>query len=96
MSFIINNKLSFTDIYQFRSSSLNSSVKNLSNDDFKYLSQEFDKNIFDLTKQNGFYPYEYMSNLEKFKDQLSSKEKFHSSLTGKKSSDKECDHGLKI
>ena len=41
MSFTINNKLSFVDSFQFQSYSLHSLVKNLSKDDFKYLSQEF-------------------------------------------------------
>ena len=63
---------------------LESLVKKLNNDDFKYLSQEFDKNKLDLVKQKGFYPYEYMTDSEKFKEKLSSKEKFYSSLTGKK------------
>ena len=40
MCFSINNKLSFIDSFQFLSSSLGSLVKNLRNDDFKYLSQE--------------------------------------------------------
>ena len=35
------------------------------NDDFKYLSQEFDNNVLDLAEQKGFYPYECMSNFEK-------------------------------
>ena len=35
--------------------------------DFQYLSQEFDNDILDLVKQKGFYPYEYMSDFEKFK-----------------------------
>ena len=63
-------------------SSLDSLVKSLSKDDFEYLSQEFDSNILDLVKQKGFYPYEYMSNFEKFKEKLPSNEKFYSSLTG--------------
>ena len=48
MSFSINNKISFIDSFQFPSSSLDSLVKNLSNGDFKYLSQEFDNNLLDL------------------------------------------------
>ena len=43
-----------------------------------------------------FYPYEYMSNLENFKEQLPSKEKFYCSLTGKKISDKEYEHVLQV
>ena len=42
MSFSINNKLSFIDSSQFLSSSLDSLVETLNNDDFEYLSQEFD------------------------------------------------------
>ena len=53
------------------------------------MSQEFDNNLLDLVKQRGFYPYEYMSNFEKFKEELLSKEKLYSPLTGKKISDKE-------
>ena len=37
-----------------------------------------------------------MSNFEKFKEQLPSKGKFYSSFTGKKISDKEYDHVLKV
>ena len=48
MSFSINNKLIFIDIFQFLSSSSDSLVKNLNKDDFKYLSQQFDNNILDL------------------------------------------------
>ena len=51
MSFRINNKLSFIDSFQLLSSSLESLVKNLAKDDFKYLSQEFDNNKLDLVKQ---------------------------------------------
>ena len=59
-------------------------VKSLSNDHFKYLSQEIDSNVLNLIKQEGFYHDWYMSNFEKFKEKLPSKEKFHSSLIGKK------------
>ena len=68
MSFTINNKLSFINSFQFQSSSLNSLVKNLGKDEFQYLSQEFDNNVLDLVKQKGFYPYEYNSDFENFKE----------------------------
>ena len=45
-----------------------------------------------VVKQKGFYPYEYMSDFKKCKEESSSKEKFYSSLTGKKISDKENEH----
>ena len=80
----INNKLVFIDSVQFFSSSLDSLVKDLGKDSFKYLSQEFDSDILDLVKQNRFYFYEYMSSFEKFKERLPSKEKFYSFLKNKK------------
>ena len=82
----------FIDRFQLLTSLLDGLVKNLSNDDFKYLSQEFGDNLLDLVKQKAFYPYEYMGNFEKFKEQLPSKEKFYSSLTDKRISDKEDKH----
>ena len=60
MSFTINNKLSF--------------IKNLCKDDFKYFIQEFDNNILDLFKSKEFYPYDYMCDFEKFKEELPNKE----------------------
>ena len=77
MSFTIKNKLTFIDSFQFLSSSLNSLVKNLfkiiNRDDLEYLNQEFENNVLELVKQKGF---EYMSDFEKFKEELPSKEKF--------------------
>ena len=46
--------------------------------------------------QKGFYPYEYMSDSEKFKEEIPRKEKFYSSLTSKKISDNEYDHAVKV
>ena len=46
------------DSFQFSGSSLDNSVENLSKDDLMYLSQEFDNNVLDLTKQKQFYSYE--------------------------------------
>ena len=90
MSFTINNKVSLIDSFKFLGYSLDSLVK----DDFKYLSQEFDNNILDLVKQKRFYPYEYMSDSEKFKEELSTNQKFYSSLTGRKITVKEYEHVL--
>ena len=95
-SFSINNKLGSVDSFQFLSSSLDSLVKNSAKDDIKHLSDEFDNNASDLVKQEGVYPYEYMSNFEKFKKQLPNKEKCYSSLTDKTVSDKEHEHVFKV
>ena len=78
MSFNISNKLIFIDSFQFLSSSLDSLVKNLGKNDFKYLRQDF--NVLDLVKEKGFYPYKYINDFQNFKEKLPSKEKFHSSL----------------
>ena len=43
--------------------------------DFNYLSQEFDNKVLYLVKQQGLYPYEYMSDFAKFKEKLLRKEK---------------------
>ena len=53
-------------------------------DYFKYLSQEFDRDVLDLVNLKGFYPNEYMDGFKKFKQQLPSKGKFYSLMTGKK------------
>ena len=74
MSFTINNTLSFIDSCQFLSSSLESLAENLNKQDFKYLSQEFDNNVLVLVKQKKNYPYEYISDSEKFKEDLRNKE----------------------
>ena len=65
-------------------------------DDFKYLNEEFVNNALGLVKQKGFYPDEYMSDFVKFEEELSYKEKFYSSLTSKKISDKEYEHVPKV
>ena len=60
------------------------------------MRQEFDKNKLDLVKQKIFYLYEYKSHFERFKEQLPSKEKFYSSLTGAKVNDKKYEHALNV
>ena len=56
-------------------SSLDSLVKHLSDNDFKYLSEELSSEFSELVKQKGVYPYEYM-------DKLPDRSKFFSSLKG--------------
>ena len=41
-------------------SSLDALVKNLSDNDSKYLPQEFSGDLLKLVKQKGMYPFEYM------------------------------------
>ena len=60
------------------------------------MSQELDNNVLDFVKQKGFYPHEYISDFEKFNEKLPSKEKFYSSLTDRKISDKEPEHVINV
>ena len=54
---------------QFMDSSLDRLVKNLSDEDFKYLVKEFGSKNLELLKQKGAYPYKYMSNFERFNEE---------------------------
>ena len=79
MSFIVNRDLVFIDSMKFMNSSLNSLIKNLRDDDLKYLSIEFwDALQLKLVKQKRVYPYEYMDSLDKFdQTKLPSKKRFY-------------------
>ena len=50
-------------------SSLDRSVKNLLDKDFKYLIEEFVSENLKLLKQKGAYPYEYMHSFERFNEE---------------------------
>ena len=58
----------FIDIMQFMNSSLDKHVKNLSDEDFKYLVEEFVSENLELLKQQGDYPYENMNSFERFNE----------------------------
>ena len=66
MTFTINNNLVFIDRMQFMNSSVDALIKNLSDNDFKYLSQECNDDLLELVKQKGVYPFEYMNSFKKF------------------------------
>ena len=67
MAFFKNKNWVFIDSMQFMNSSLDKLVKNLSDEDFKYLIEEFNSKNLNLLKQKGNYPYEYMNSFERFK-----------------------------
>ena len=60
------------------------------------MSQEFDNNVLDLLKQKQCHPHEYISDFEKFKEELPSKEKFYGSLTDRKIMTKNMNMFLKL
>ena len=68
MTFFLNKNLVFIDSMQFMNSSLDKLVKNLSDEDFKYLVEEFGSKNLELLKQKGAYPYEYMNSFERFNE----------------------------
>ena len=52
---------------QFMNSSLGKLVKNLTSDNFKYLTKEFGSKNF--LKQKHAYPYEYMTSFKRFSEE---------------------------
>ena len=80
MAFTINSNLVFIGSMQFMISGLDSLVKNLSDNDFGCLSEEFSGELLRLVKQKGVYPYEYMDSFKKFfENKLPYRSKFFSS-----------------
>ena len=81
MAFILNKNLVFIDSMQFMNSSLEKLVKNLSDNDLKYLTQEFVSKNLELSKQKDAYPCEYINSFKKFSEvKLLNKKYFYSSV----------------
>ena len=90
MAFMLGNHLVFLDSFQFMSSSLDNLTKNLPDDAFKYTKQEFKKEQFNLMKQKGIYPYDYMDSFNKFNEtKLPNKQDFYSILNNEHISDEQ-------
>ena len=72
-------------------------VKNLSDNNFKYFSEEFSGEFLELIKQKGMYPYEYMDSSKKFfENKLPDRSKFFSSLKDECISEKDYLNALDI
>ena len=54
---------------QFMNSSLEKLVKNLWDNDFKYLTEEFSSKDLVLLKQKGAYSCEYMDSFKRFSEE---------------------------
>ena len=62
-------------------SSLDKLVKNLSDEDFKYLVKEFGSENLELLKQKGAYLYKYMNSFKRFnKEKLPATKYFYRSI----------------
>ena len=69
MAFFLGKNLLFIDSMQFMNSSLDKIVKNLVDEDFKYLVKEFGSENLEILKQKGAYPYEYLNSIERFNEE---------------------------
>ena len=86
-------KIVFKDSLKFMSSSLEALVNNLPKDAFKNILKYYTPEQAELLKQKGFYPYEYMDSIEKFKDtEPPSQEGFYSKLSGRGINRKNYEH----
>ena len=73
---------------QFINSSLDKLAKNLSDEDFQYLVEEFGSENLELFKQKDAYSYEYMNSFEKFNEEkLPARKQFFSSKQKEKIGD---------
>ena len=80
MAFFLGKNLVFIDSMQFMSFRLDKLVKNLSDEDFKYLVKEFDSKNLKILKQKGVDLYEYMNSFKRFNEEkLCAKKYFFSS-----------------
>ena len=66
----LNKNLVFIDSMHFMDSSFEKLVKNLSDDDFKYLTKEFRSKNLEPLKQKDDYPYEYMNCFKRFNEEI--------------------------
>ena len=79
-----NFKIIFKDSMKFLNTSIEALVNNLPEDGFKNLEKYFKPYQAKLLKQKGFFPYEYLDNLEKLKDTITPPQNaFYSNLSGK-------------
>ena len=78
MTLFGGKNLVFIGSMQFMNSSLDKLVKNLSDEDFKYLVEEFDSKHLKVLQQKGAYPYEYMNSFKTFdEDKLPARKYFY-------------------
>ena len=97
MAFMLGNRLTFIDSFQFMSSSLDKVCNNLPAEALKYTSKRFQKEKLNLMTRKGIYPYDYMDSFEKFnKTELPTKEEFYSILNNEHISDEDYCHAKKV
>ena len=83
MTFFLAKNLVFIDSMQSIDLSLDKLVKNLSDEDFKYLAEKFDFDNLKILKQKGAYPSEYINSLKRFNEAKLCARKYFCSSTKK-------------
>ncbi|CAB4022658.1 Gastrula zinc finger, partial [Paramuricea clavata] len=97
ISFSLGKSLVFIDSIQFMASSLEALVSNLSPEDFKIVGQRWQGEDFDLVRQKGIFPYEYLDNISKLDTkELPSRDKFYSSLYESEVKEEDYQRALKV
>ena len=92
-----NFKIIFKDSMKFLNTSIEALVNNLPEDGFKNLEKYFKPYQAKLLKQKGFFPYEYLDNLEKLKDTITPpQDAFYSNLSGKGINESCYEHVLNV
>ena len=69
IAFFLGKNLVLIDSMQFMNSSLDNLVKNLSDEDFKYLVKELSFDNLKVLKQKGTYPYEHKNIFKRFSEE---------------------------
>ena len=94
--FPINFEIRFIDSFKFLQASLSNLVENLQSSDFKNLNKAI-KNNSSLLTRKGFYPYGYVTSINKLKEtKLPSKEDFYSKHYDEEISDEDYQHAINI
>ncbi|CAB3976688.1 Gastrula zinc finger [Paramuricea clavata] len=97
ISFSLGKSLVFIDSIQFMASSLEALVSNLSPEDFKIVGQRWQGEDFDLVRQKGIFPYEYLDDISKLDTkELPSRDKFYSSLYESEVKEEDYQRALKV
>ena len=90
-------KIVFKDSLKFMASSLEALVNNLPEGALNNLNKYFTEKQVKLLKQKGFFPYDYMDDIEKLKDTEPPPQKaFYSKLTGKGINNYNYNHVLNV
>ena len=98
MAFYIGKHLNFIDSFQFMSRSLEKLASNLSEEQLIYTKEYFsDNSQFQLMKEKGVYPCDYMDSFSKFNDaQLPKREDFYSLLNDENISNDDYSHARNV